>query len=96
MNVGFFPNLGKENILKTLVNAAKICRSLEMDVYLPVGLDEELPNIYEEMQIEKDHILENDALFKKLDMAFSLGGDGTIIHLAKQIFEYDIPVCGIN
>ena len=32
----------------------------------------------------------------KIDVAFSFGGDGTIIHLARQIFSYNIPVCGIN
>ena len=34
--------------------------------------------------------------FKQIDVAFSFGGDGTIIHLARQIFSYNIPVCGIN
>lgn len=96
MNVGFFPNLSKENIVKTLVNAAKICRSLEMDIFLPTNLDKEVPEIYSELEIPEDHILEEKELFAKLDMAFSFGGDGTIIHLAKKIFEYDVPVCGIN
>lgn len=96
MNVGFFPNLGKENIVKSLVNAAKICRSLEMDVFMPVGLDEEIPEIYEELKLDEEHVLEEAELFQKLDMAFSFGGDGTIIHLAKKTYDYDIPVCGIN
>lgn len=96
MNVGFFPNLGKDNIVKTLRNAVNICESLDMTVFLPLGLDKEYPNIYKTLCIPPERVLPDEELFKSLDMAFSMGGDGTIIHLAKKLLPYDIPVCGIN
>lgn len=35
-------------------------------------------------------------IYSTIDVAMVLGGDGTILKMAKQFAEADIPVCGIN
>ena len=37
-----------------------------------------------------------DALIKKSDVVFVVGGDGTIIHYAKKAAKFGKPVLGIN
>ena len=52
--------------------------------------------LYTSLKIPKTHIVSRPEIFKQIDIAFSFGGDGTIIHLARQIYPYNVPVCGIN
>jgi len=94
MRIGFFPNMGKSTIMAVLKMAAHICREEQIEVYLPDDL--ERPDTYKVLQIPKENVLPRPEIFKHIDVAFSFGGDGTIIHLARQIFSYNIPVCGIN
>lgn len=37
-----------------------------------------------------------DILCKKVDFLISVGGDGTLLGLARKAFKYDLPVLGIN
>lgn len=94
MRVAFIPNMGKKNILSVLETAVKLCKDYKMDVYLPE--DEEVKEIAKLIHVSSDHILPKPELFKHVDMALSFGGDGTIIHLARQIFSYNVPICGVN
>ncbi|WP_288760016.1 NAD(+)/NADH kinase [Veillonella magna] len=94
MRVGFFPNMGKENIRDVMKRTAQVCRKNGMDVVLPADLRHyDVPNL---LDVPDELVMPRPEVFKHLDMAFSFGGDGTIIHLARQIHTYDVPVCGIN
>ncbi len=44
----------------------------------------------------KDEIYDFDDLCKVCDFLVSIGGDGTLISVARRGFAYDIPVMGIN
>lgn len=94
MRIGFFPNMGKSNIMAVLKMAAHICKEEQIDVYVPDDL--EIPDTYKKLQLPKERVLPRSEIFKNIDVAFSFGGDGTIIHLARQIYSYNVPVCGIN
>lgn len=94
MRIGFFPNMGKSNIMAVLKMAAHICKEEQIDVYVPDDL--EIPDTYKKLQLPKERVLPRPEIFKNIDVAFSFGGDGTIIHLARQIYSYNVPVCGIN
>lgn len=94
MRVGFIPNMGKENIIPILQEAKSLCEKNGLDVWLPADLEEF--NLPELLGVPTKHVLPRPEFFKHLDMAFSFGGDGTLIHLARQIYEYDVPICGIN
>ena len=45
--------------------------------------------------IDKDGV-DFDTLCKKVDFLVSVGGDGTLLGLARKAFKYDLPVLGIN
>lgn len=95
MKVGFFPNLGKENIISVLTTTVNICNTLHIEVYISDDL-EDATTIATQIGVPQDHVLPKTTIFQTIDMAFSFGGDGTIIHLAKQVLDYDIPICGVN
>lgn len=79
------------NILR---DAVKACQKNGMTVYMPKELTDY--GVVEELGIEKEHLLSRPTIFEHLHMAFSFGGDGTIIQLARQIYNYNVPICGIN
>lgn len=44
----------------------------------------------------QDRGLDFDTLCKNVDFLISVGGDGTLLGLARKAFKYDLPVLGIN
>ncbi len=93
MKLGFFPNLSKEGIEEILREALILCRQYNNEVYM-----EETKDIRKILDIlgEKVVLLPKEELLQTIEMAFSFGGDGTILELAKEALPYDLPVCGIN
>ena len=85
---------GKSNIMAVLKMAAHICKDEGIEVFLPDDLESDAPARV--LKIPKTHIVSRPEIFKQIDIAFSFGGDGTIIHLARQIYPYNVPVCGIT
>ena len=49
-----------------------------------------------DLGLDEDHVLPRPEIFRVIDMAFSFGGDGTIIQLAREIYAFEVPICGIN
>lgn len=94
MRIGFFPNMGKPTIMTVLKNAVSICKQHHIDVFLPDDL--EGGPIGPSLAIPQSQVLPRPEVFKNIDMAFSFGGDGTIIQLAREIYPYKAPICGIN
>lgn len=35
-------------------------------------------------------------MLEQVDFSISLGGDGTLLNMARTAFKYDVPVLGIN
>lgn len=48
------------------------------------------------LMIEEPHGLEFETLCQQSDFLVSVGGDGTLISVARRSFEFDIPVLGIH
>lgn len=46
--------------------------------------------------VENVQFLSGDALYAKTDLVLVLGGDGTILSVARECAKWDIPVIGIN
>ena len=94
MLVGIFPNLSKENIVRYV---DELCRHLET-----AGIEYRIWDYYRREMNERgyrfadDRWTDWDTLIAQMDMAISLGGDGTLISVAKQIFPARIPVVGVN
>jgi NAD+ kinase len=48
------------------------------------------------LMIEEENGLDFETLCKQSDFLVSIGGDGTLISVARRSFEFDIPVLGIH
>ena len=46
--------------------------------------------------IGKEHLLSGEKIYDRIELAFVLGGDGTILKSARHFASRGIPVCGIN
>ena len=72
MRIGFFPNMGKSNIMAVLKMAAHICKDEGIEVFLPDDLESDAPARV--LKIPETHILSRPEIFKQIDIAFSFGG----------------------
>ena len=48
------------------------------------------------LKIRKKNILSNDLFFKTVDFIIVVGGDGTMLTVARQASEFNVPLIGIN
>lgn len=89
MTVILYPNLTRENGMEVSVNVINELTKLGIDIMMP----EEFGGIFEEYQIE---FYNDSEKLSECDVLIAIGGDGTIIHAAHYVSEYDKPVLGIN
>lgn len=86
--LGIFPNLSKENVCIALPEIIDLCRNWGLEPMLP----QSVANNYHCLAYDSKNI---DSL-KKLDAAVSLGGDGTLLQMARYLVPLKIPAFGIN
>ena len=89
MKILLIPNTKKENAIIVAKRVCKILSSRSIDIYAFSDCSSFFP--------EQNIIFINN--FEKLnniDIAFVIGGDGTIIGAANRLLEADIPIFGIN
>lgn len=86
------PNPYRDNNFQTVRSAIEILRTAGADVRLCLPFE-----------VDKDYDLPKDLRFHRLDRelpnadaAICFGGDGTILHIAKQATRYGVPVLGVN
>ncbi|MCD8127026.1 MAG: NAD(+)/NADH kinase [Clostridiales bacterium] len=92
MKVVLSPNPYRDKGLRAVQTADKILRAsgVETSICLPFRPDETLvlpPNV-----IMKDIHTE----IRKADLLICFGGDGTILHSARLVRPYNIPILGVN
>lgn len=83
-----FPNLNKENVHAALPEFLELCRSCSLEPVLP----EQAAAAFNCAAYAADL---PDTL-KAADAAVSLGGDGTLLQMARYIVPLGIPAFGIN
>ena len=86
--IGIFPNLGKENVCLALPDFVSLCMGWGMEPVLPVSV----ALMYETEAYDTENI---DSL-RGLDVAVSLGGDGTLLQMARHLVPLGVPAFGIN
>lgn len=89
MTVAVYPNLTRENGFE--ISSAVI------DELETLGIRIIMPSEYKgKFEGRKISFYNDTEAVKKCDLLIAIGGDGTIIHAAHYISEYDKPVLGIN
>lgn len=86
--IGIFPNRAKSGVAVVLDKIIKQLRTQSVKVFLP----EETAALlgYSELALPRD-IMKN-----QIDLAITLGGDGTLLSTTRDIAAAGIPICGIN
>ncbi len=87
LTIAVFPNMDKENANMVLNRIFNFFRNREVRIIMPMNEAKHFG--YESAGV--DNIEE-----QPIDMALSIGGDGTLLGIVRRLYERDIPVCGIN
>lgn len=86
--IGLFPNLSKKNSVRVTNAIISWLHEKGYRVLLPENVSEHLEGTF--IRIASDKI------FNEIDCAVTLGGDGTLLNLARQLAPYEVPILGIN
>lgn len=85
MKIAVIPNLTKDAGGKATAKIAEKLISLGAATYLP-----------DDIPLDIGEKLPSEELYSDADIIIAVGGDGTIIHTAKQAAQFGKPVLGIN
>lgn len=94
MRIGIFPNLVKRESADIVKQIISICQQQDIAYYLPAYVGESRQALYQ--HIDPAHLRQQKKIYGSIDVALVLGGDGTILKMAKQFAETDVPICGVN
>lgn len=86
--LGIFPNLSKEKVCIALPEFVELCKDWRLIPVLPESVAE---------QYECEAYCESDPQsLQRLNFAVSLGGDGTLLQMARYLAPLGVPAFGIN
>lgn len=85
MRIGIFPNLVKRESAAIVQQMIKICEKHGIEYYLPAYVSESRQPAYQ--RIGAEHLRPRMTIYSTIDVAMVLGGDGTILKMAKQFAE---------
>lgn len=88
LTVGVFPNIRKKNMIKV----AKSLVTWFEDRAYRVKLSMEVAELLDMSYLSADPA----ELTSKIDVAVTLGGDGTLLGVARLVAQHKIPILGIN
>ena len=89
--IAIYPNLQKDPKLEYTKKTVEKILEYKKTVLLPEFLESS-----DLSKIDEAVYLSLEELFKKCDLLVTLGGDGTILNIAKDAARYETPVMGIN
>lgn len=87
MKIAVYPNITKPGAGEILERIIKFAQNHDMELFLN---EKSGKFFYHEELINPDMDKE------KIDMAISIGGDGTLLGLCRKMSKDGVPVCGIN
>ena len=87
--IGLVGKFGDASVNKTLVRLSDYLKKRNCDVWLEASTAKEIAehNIAIAKFAELGH---------KCDLVITVGGDGTLLHTARSLVDYNIPLLGIN
>lgn len=86
--IGIFPNRAKSGVAVVLDKIIKQLRAQSVKIFLPEETAASLG--YSELALPRD------VMKDQIDLAITLGGDGTLLSTTRDIAAAGIPICGIN
>ncbi len=87
MKIAIYPNITKSGAGEILERIIKFAKTHNIQLFLP-------PN--EARFFYHKELLCQNVAREKVDMAISIGGDGTLLGLCRLLAKDNVPVCGIN
>lgn len=88
MKIAIFPNLEKEKALEITQEAGRILKSLGAEVLIS--------DDFSHINTDEFTVVPGKTVFSECDIVIAVGGDGTIIHVAKAAAQNGKPTLGIN
>jgi NAD+ kinase len=88
MKLGIIPNLTKDKDLSVTRSILLWFANKDVEILLESEIAEKLEN--------KNKGFSREELYSSCDVIIVLGGDGTILNIARQASHYDVPLFGIN
>jgi NAD+ kinase len=88
--------VAKQNVpaaINLVSHLAEWLRSKEMDVFIEAWMEKILPS-----PADRRHWnwVEREAMVSRAEMIVVLGGDGTLLGVARQVVGHEIPILGVN
>ena len=92
--LGIFPNLSKDKVHIALTEFVAMCRDWGLEPLLPEDLASDIGC----QGFNKENItcMHNNEYLEPLDAAVRLGGDGTLLQMARYTVPAGVPAFGIN
>lgn len=88
-NIGIFSKHGDASIGEDIVRLTHYLQKRELEVIVEKGSAELAPDI-------KVVSASMDDMGAKIDLAIAIGGDGTMLNVARHLAEHDVPIIGVN
>ncbi|MBP2653015.1 MAG: ppnK [Firmicutes bacterium] len=88
LTIGLFPNTNKSNVTPILDRIVAYLKERQVRVLLADDVAE-VTN-YHELAFKREQIK------NEINLAVSLGGDGTLLQTVREVAPAGVPVCGIN
>ena len=87
LKIAIHPNITKSGAGEILERVIKFAQKNDIQLVLPPR---------EGKFFYHDELVSPDISREKIDMAISIGGDGTLLGLCRRVAKDGVPVCGIN
>lgn len=87
MQIGIMPNLQKPRAIKLTREVIEILDRHGISPWIDTATAQ---------AVDRQDLVNHDEVLDKLDVVLVLGGDGTLLHAARKVAEYEIPILGIN
>jgi NAD+ kinase len=88
LTIGIYPNMAKSGITDVVCQVAEYLLERGARVLLP----QEFATACGRPQLAADR----HTMMQQISLGITLGGDGTILHVGRELAQAKIPVCGIN
>jgi NAD+ kinase len=96
MRFGISGNTDKIELPHVVERLVKRFKKDDVPYVIPISLAEGLKGKLDKRLLQKTKIVSDKTLHKECDILISLGGDGTILRMARLLSEYSTPILGIN